>query len=602
VFYVIGELEEKYGKEVVEKGGLQVYTTIDPELQEIAEQAIVDGAAANARFNATNAALVSIDHKTGQIVALVGSKDYYDEEIDGNVNVATSYRQPGSSFKPYVYAMAFYNRYTPATTLYDVRTKFGSKYPNNYDGGFRGPISIRRGLAQSRNITALKAYYLAGEQEPILDLAERMGIQFLTRDRDYGWSLALGTAEIRLLDHTSAFGVFANGGKRIPPKAILKVTNAQGDVLEEIDENDKGEEVLDPQIAYLITHILSDTNARLGPSMTVPGQVNAAKTGTSNKKVGGINIPSNLLTMGYTTHLSTGVWAGNSDDSKSGNLAAHANGYEAAAPIFKRFMTEAHNIKGYQYEEFPVPPGIQTRTIGPEVDLTPDQTKFTDVFASFSMIEGATKHVTTALIDTRNDLLANNYCPSQFVEEKTFQEHHCIDPGAYPEWEIGVQLWATGMAEEDDSNVLGAAPTETSPLCTKEHFESSRSVKISTPSNYSKVEAGKLSISVKTKSTFSIENVAFYLDGALQSTSYDAPYAGEIRLSRFLEPGSTHTVQAVLTDEYGYTSHSSIEIRIKGEPVKEEKPPEEEPPVEEPPAEEALPPEDEEPLPTDEGI
>ncbi|MBU1446241.1 transglycosylase domain-containing protein, partial [Patescibacteria group bacterium] len=210
VFYVIQELEEKYGKEVVEQGGLKVYTTIDPELQKIAETAVEDGVAANVRFNATNAALVSIDPKTGQILAMVGSKDYYDEEIDGNVNIATSYKQPGSSFKPYVYAQAFYNGYAPASVLYDVRTSFGGGTPpDNYDGSFAGPMSIRRALPQSRNIPAIKAYYLAGEQKPILELAERMGIQFLSKDIDYGWPLALGTAEVRLLDHTSAFGVFA---------------------------------------------------------------------------------------------------------------------------------------------------------------------------------------------------------------------------------------------------------------------------------------------------------------------------------------------------------------------------------------------------------
>lgn len=568
VFYVLDQLEEKYGKDVVEQGGLQVYTTLDPQLQEIAEQAVTDGVAANARFNATNASLVSINHKTGEIVAMVGSKDYYDESIDGNVNIATSYRQPGSSFKPYVYAMAFYNRYSPATILYDVRTKFGSKYPDNYEGGFRGPMTIRTALAQSRNIPALKAYYLAGEQEPIMDLAERMGINFLTRDRDYGWSLALGSAEIRLIDHTSAFGVFANGGKRMEPVAILKVTNAQGDVLEEVDLNKGGEEVLDPQVAYLITSILSDANVRLGPTMSVTGQVNAAKTGTSNKKVGNINIPSNLLTVGYTTYLTTGVWAGNSDDSKSGNLAASANGYEAAAPIFKQYMTQAHNLKGYQYADFPVPPGIQTRSISSDEEITPDQAKSSEIFASFSEMVSANKNITTAKIDTRNGLLANEYCPPSVVEEKTFQEHHCIDPAAYPEWEIGVQLWARGMAEKE-GGVIGAAPTETSPLCTKEHFNSSRSIKITDPSNYSKVEPGSLPVSVNVRSDFDVDNVTFYFDGTLQNVVRESPYTGTIRLSQFLKPGSVHTIRALITDVHGYTAESSIEIKLQGEPEEE---------------------------------
>lgn len=484
--------------------------------------------------------------------------------------VPQSPEAPDLSFKPYVYAMAFYNRYNPATQIYDVKTPFGTKYPNNYDGTFRGPMSMRRALAQSRNIPALKTYYLAGEQEPIINLAERMGIKFLAKDRDYGWSLALGTAEMQLLDHTAGFGVFANGGKRMPPTAILKVTNAQGDILEEFDENYHGEEVLDPQIAYLITHILSDTGARLGPNLTIPGQVNAAKTGTSNKKVRGINIPSNLLTMGYTTHLVTGVWAGNSNDSESGNLSVYSNGYEAAGPIFKRFMTEAHNIKEYPYEEFPVPPGIQTIAInGEDTELTPDQTKYTEVFASFSDKESAKKNVQTTMIDTRNNLLANEYCPREYVEERTFQEHHSIEPARFPKWDEAVQLWAKQLAEKEEGNVFGAAPTETSPLCSKEHYNSTRSIKITNPTNYSKVDPGNLSVSVKMKSDFDIDKVNFYLDGTLQNTVYSSPYTGNMRISRFLEPGSTHTIKAVLSDIHGYSAESSIEIRLTGEPPEE---------------------------------
>ena len=581
VFHIIEQLEEKYGKEVVEQGGLQVYTTIDPELQEIAETAIENGAAANVRFNATNASLVSINPDNGQILAMVGSKDYYDKEIDGNVNIATSYRQPGSSFKPYVYAQAFYNRYSPGNIIYDVKTQFGGgEPPNNYDGRFLGPMSIRRALAQSRNIPAIKMYYLAGGQEPVLNLAEKMGIEFLTKDRDYGWPLALGTAEVTLLDHTSAYATFANGGKRVPPVSILKITNAQGDVLEEFEEGREFEEVLDPQIAYLISHILSDLSVRLGPSMTVNGQVNAAKTGTSNKKVNNINIPSNLWTMGYTTHLATGVWAGNSDDRESGNLAATANGYEGAAPIFKDFMTNAHSVKGYEREEFPSPPGIQTVTVSAASgqlpgSATPEGSVRSEIYASFGIPTEVDRSFTTVRVDKRNGLLANEWCPKEEVEERSYQVHHSIDP-TNEVWEAAVQAWAAAQAAKEEGIRIGAAPTEYSPLCTKEHLNAKRSIRITDPSNYSKVESGNLDVNVKAKSDFEIDNVTYYLDGTLQNTSRTAPYAGTLRISRFLEPESTHTVRAVLTDIHGYTAESTIEIRIKGKADKEEEEEEEE--------------------------
>ena len=581
VFYIISQLEDKYGKEVVEQGGLQVYTTIDPQLQEIAERVVEEGADSNAtRFNATNAALVSIDQKTGEILAMVGSKDYWDEEIDGNVNIATSYKQPGSSFKPYVYAQAFYNRYAPASVVYDVKTQFGAGAPpNNYDGTFRGPMTMRAALAQSRNIPAIKAYFLGGEQEAILNLTQRMGLKFLSTDRDYGWPLALGTAEIRLLDHTSAFGVFANGGKRMEPVSILKVKNAQGDILEEIDPERKPEEVLDPQIAYLITSILSDTSVRLGPNLTIPGQVNAAKTGTSNKKVNNVNIPSNLWTMGYTPYITTGVWAGNSDERKSGNLYATANGYDAAAPIWKKYMTEAHKVKEWGYKEFEVPTGIQTVSVSaatgklPGANIPPEGLR-SDVFASFGLPTEVDNSFAKVKVDTRNDLLANEWCPANVVEERVYRQHHAIVP-TFTNWEAGVQAWAAAMAAKDDGSKVGVPPTEVSPLCSEKQFKSKRSIKITEPSSYEKIGIGNLPVKVKVKSDFAIDKIQFFLDGMLQNTVTEKPYTGTLRISRFLEPGSVHSIKAVLTDIYGYTAQSAIEVRVEGTPVEEVVPEEE---------------------------
>lgn len=576
VFYVIQQLEEKYGKEVVEQGGLQVYTTIDPKLQEIAEKAVFDGVeTSKAKFNATNGSLVAIDPATGQILAMVGSKDYYDDEIDGKVNIATSYRQPGSSFKPYVYAMAFYNRYAPANVVYDVRTQFGAGTPpDNYDGTFRGPVTIRWALGQSRNIPAIKAYFLAGEQKPILDLTQRMGINYLSTDRDFGWPLALGTAEITLLDHTSAFGVFAAGGKRMPANGILKITNSKGDILEQVDENKKPEEVLDPQVAYLITSILSDRSVSLGPNLWPGDLIAAVKTGTSNKKVGNINYPTNLWTVGYTTDIVVGVWTGNSDDRKSGNLYLKANGYDASAPIWKRFLLEGAAAKGWSAKEFPIPAGIQKVAVSVATGKLPgagSEGVRTDVFASFGLPTEADTSFTTVKIDKRNNLLANDFCPKEFVQEKSFRVHQDIVT-TYPNWNAGVAAWAAGMAlkaTEDGSVavVAGVAPKEYSPLCSEAQLKSNRSIRITSPGNYSKVAVGRTTVTVDVTSDFPIERVAYYMDGQMQNTVQSPPYTGEIRISRFEDEGSIHTIRAVVTDINGYSAESTIEVRLEGEPT-----------------------------------
>jgi len=574
VFYIIEQLEEKYGKEVVEQGGLQVYTTIDPQLQEIAETAVLEGVESNkARFNATNGALVAIDPATGQILSMVGSKDYYDTEIDGNVNIATAYRQPGSSFKPYVYAMAFYNRYAPATVIYDTRTQYGAGTPpNNYDGTFRGPMSIRWALGQSRNIPAIKAYYLAGEQKPVLDLAQRMGVHFLSTDTEFGWPLALGAAEITLLDHTAGFSVFAAGGKRMPITGILKVTNAQGDFFEQFDENKKPEEVLDPQVAYLITSILTDHSVSLGQNLWISNLITGVKTGTSNKKVGTVNYPSNLWCMGYTTKIAVGVWTGNSDDRKSGNMYLNADGYNASAPIWRNFMIQAAELKGWGPEEFPMPPGIQKVAVSAATGKLPgggSEGIREDFFASFGLPTEVDNSFSRVKVDTRNNLLANDFCPKEFVQEKSFRIHQDVVT-IYPSWNAGVAAWAAGVAlkaAEDGSapTAVGAPPTEVSPLCSEAQLKSNRSIRITSPGNYSIVEPGRTTIAVDVSSDFPIEKVVYYMDGQLQNTIRTAPYTGEIRISNFADPGSIHSVRAVITDINGYSAESSIEVRMAGE-------------------------------------
>jgi len=356
VLYVKDQLVAKYGEQQVEEGGMKVYTTLDWPKQQMAEEAVRSGVDQNGKkYRFTNAALVAIDPRTGQILSMVGSKNYFDKSIDGNVNVAIRDRQPGSSFKPYVYATAFKKGYTPNTILFDTETNFGTKdnpyTPKNYSGEFRGPVKMQDALAMSLNIPAVKTLYLAGVDNAI-NTAQSMGITTLQNRGRYGLSLVLGGGEVKLVDHTAAFGTFATGGVRHDKTAILKIEDAKGNILEQA-ENTAGEKVLDTDVCAQIDTILS-TNSLRAPVFGTNSPLRfdnrqvAAKTGTTNEWRDG-------WTMGYTPSLAVGVWAGNNDNSP---MAQGADGVFTAAPIWRAFMDKA--LTNTAIETFPDPKIIKT--------------------------------------------------------------------------------------------------------------------------------------------------------------------------------------------------------------------------------------------------
>lgn len=358
VFYVREILEKKYGARALEEDGLRVITTLDYKLQEQAEQLVLEGAKENEeKFKAENAGLVAVDPKTGQILVLVGSRDYFDTDIDGNVNIALAKRQPGSAFKPFVYATAFLKGFTPETILFDLPTQFSTNckpsdtshedpcyYPENYDSKFRGPISIRSALAQSVNIPAVKALYLAGINDSI-KTARSMGISTLTDASRYGLTLVLGGGEVTLLDITSAYGVFGNDGVRNPTTPILKVERSDGTVLEEFTA--RPSKVLNENVARQISDILSDNTARApsfgtNSALYFPNQDVAAKTGTTNDY-------RDVWIIGYTPNLAVGMWGGNNDNTPIDKSVA---GF-VIAPLWRRFMDVA--LPTRQTESFILP-------------------------------------------------------------------------------------------------------------------------------------------------------------------------------------------------------------------------------------------------------
>ncbi len=350
VNYIRSQLEQQYDPQVIYRTGFTVYTTIDPNIQQLAERIVKEQISTLADFNVLDGALVAIQPSTGQILSMVGSADFNNVEIDGQVNMAINPRQPGSSIKPITYAAAFEKGWTPATLIWDVPSEFPpSGDPNdprepykpvNYDEKFHGPVTVRSALANSYNIPAVKTLDYVGiyddkstqQEEGFIAFAKRMGITSLTRE-DYGLSLTLGGGEVTLLDMTSAFAVFANQGIKVKPVSILKIEDYSGNVLFQYRPAEP-EQVIRAEHAFLISSILSDNAARTpmfgeNSVLRMPFDT-AAKTGTTN------DFRDNW-TMGYTPDLAVGVWVGNADYSPMINTT----GLTGAAPIWSAFMREA---------------------------------------------------------------------------------------------------------------------------------------------------------------------------------------------------------------------------------------------------------------------
>ena len=391
VNYVRSQLESNYDAQTIYRSGFTIYTTLDPNLQDLAQQLVTNQVAAMVNNHATDGALVAIRPSTGEILAMVGSADFYNAAISGQVNMAVSQtRQPGSSIKPINYVAAFEKGWTPATLIWDVPSKFPpSGDPNdtrppyepvNYDGKFHGPVTVRTALANSFNVPAVKTLQFVGVygDHGMIAMAKRLGITSLTRD-DYGLSLTLGGGDVSVLQMTGMFSVFANGGVKVPPVSILKIVDFQGKVVYEY-KPPQGEQVISPEHAYLITSIISDNQARApmfgtNSVLNLPFPV-AAKTGTTN------DFRDNW-TLGYTPDLVAGVWVGNADYTPMINTT----GLSGAAPIWSQFMQTAvpYETQG-QVKQFTRPAGIVDKVICSLSGTEPSQWctggQRTEVFAS----------------------------------------------------------------------------------------------------------------------------------------------------------------------------------------------------------------------------
>ncbi len=356
VFYVKQLLEEEFGVDRVERGGLKVTTTLDYSIQEIAQEEVVNGIKKNGLpYKVNNGAAVVMNPNTGEILAMVGSIDYWNTDnpkVDGNVNITTSNRQVGSSAKPYVYLAAFSRGYGPWTLAPDIRMSFGNYKPDNWDKKFEGIGTARKNLGRSRNLPSVYTLQLAGI-DAFLQTTEKLGITTLRNKGDYGLALALGAGEMKLLEHTAAFGVFANEGVRNDTVSILKVEDSKGNVLKETKVGD-GKQVIDQKEIYLLNYILCDLGGhgdRIGPQYArVKGSNVCFKTGTTDG-------PKDLTSVMYHKNLVVGVWAGNNDNT----VVPGAWGVSVPLPI--AYSITNRLADKYKVELFTRPAGILSTSV-----------------------------------------------------------------------------------------------------------------------------------------------------------------------------------------------------------------------------------------------
>jgi penicillin-binding protein 1C len=461
VMFIKAYLENKYGVDKVENGGLKVITTLDYVIQQKGEELAKKYALQNEKnFNASNAALIAIDPKTGQVLTMIGSRDYFDKKIDGNFNVTTApNRQPGSTFKPFIYSEGFNQGYTPDTLLFDAKIQFSTACqpndltstppcysPNDYSGTFQGPISVRNALAGSVNVPAVEMLYMVGITKAI-ELSKAMGITTLTNANQYGLTLVLGGGEVSPIDMTSAYGVFATGGIRNPYTGILSVQDNSGAMLEQYTPNST--QVLPEQTALQISDILNDNVARsseygLSSPLYFPGKDVAVKTGTTNNFV-------DAWIIGYTPNIVVTAWAGNNDGTP---MAKRIAGF-IVAPFWRAFMDVV--LPTLPDEQFKTPDPVD-QTIKPILRGVWPSSQQMFYFSSTTPLYGQLQYSQLQNVPDQHSLLF-------YVDRRNPLGPAPINPesdGQFQNWEYGVRNWfATHGAISPNLTATTATTTAT---------------------------------------------------------------------------------------------------------------------------------------------
>lgn len=551
VFYIREQLVDllgggQVGERRLASEGYKVTTTLDLDLQREAEKIISNKAPSIFKSTqASNAALVSTDTKTGQILAMVGSVDYNEKKF-GSVNVTTANRQPGSSFKPIVYASLFKKNWSPGSTIFDLESTYDQSrgdeiWPHNYSGGGRGPLTIRNALGQSLNISAIKAQALAGTKEAV-DTARDLGISTLEDPEKYGLAMVLGAAEVKMVDMVGAYSVFANNGDLHPVSGILKIEDQGGQVIQEW--RDQPKQVLDSGIAYEISSILSDNDARTPTfgarsPLTLPGRVVAAKTGTTSNY-------RDAWTIGFTPQITTAVWVGNNNNKEMTHSGA---GAMAAAPIWHDFMVKAHENK--PEEQFTRPDSIKDCTVAKysnkrPTDVTPPDNIIRDLCTEWqNPTEDDDAWKTVRLYKPDQTKLANDTTPPSLIATKVFTTIHSERP-TDAIWENPVLRWANdnGISSQN-------IPTDT---YDPNNAGDRLSVSIVSPSDGT-TQKGKITLQSFAESKFGVSHMLMYIDDILVAQP-NAPWTAEFDTSSLVD--GRHTFKVVARDLQDQEESASV--------------------------------------------
>ncbi len=559
-------MEQKYGVDAVESGGLKVITTLDYTLQQKAEEIALKNALKNEKdFNASNEAIVARDPKTGQILAMVGSRNYFDKEIDGNFNVATGKRQPGSSFKPFVYATAFNKGYTPETVLFDVPTEFntscsasghpnpGSKgadcyMPENSNDKYHGPMTIREALGQSINVVAVKMLFMTTVEDS-LKTAKDMGIKTLTDASRYGLTLVLGGGEVSLVDMVGAYGVFATGGIRHETTGILSVETSDGRVLEKYE--DRQETVLTKNTALQISSILSDNVARtptFGANSTlyVPGYDVAVKTGTTNNNKDGWMI-------GYTPSITIGVWSGNNDNTPM------KKGSTVSGPTFNELMR--YYLSGKPNEPFEEPA------------VDPDYNNLKPVLRGYWQggegydIDTISGKLATELTpkETRKTVVVTNvHDILHWVDRDNPRGDKPTNPesiGQYRNWEASVQEWWNKNSMNYPVVTINNKPTQYDDIHTEANKPHGVFMTPLEGGTFEKTSTITATLNFQS-SIFPIKKVDFFLNDSYIGSSTNPPFSFNFTPEEVSDSENYNQLKAVIYDDKYNSSESVVTFSV----------------------------------------
>lgn len=530
----------------LDQSGYTVTTSINLETQTLAQNILGEmGPEMVKKYQATNGALVAVDPKTGEVLAMVGSIDY-EKSKSGNTNFANAQLQPGSSFKPFIYATAFgpNNKFAPSSITYDLPTDFGNYKPNNYNGKFSGPITNRSALAQSLNIPAVKNFYLAGVKDSIAT-AQSMGITTLTRDAsDYGLSLVLGSGEVRPVEMAGAYSTFANGGMTNPLRPILKIEK-DGKIVKDYTTTEAHKSV-EPEVAFEINSILSDNVARTPvfgskSNLTLPDRPVAAKSGSTENN-------RDAWTVGYTPSIAVAVWVGNNDANKT--MTKGADGSYVAGPIWNRFMREY--LKGKAVEQFNRPSTIKEVTVDKlsgklPNDQSPKDQLITDIFAPWQVpTEQDNVHIKIR-IDKVTGKVATDLTPADQVEERFYISVHSEVP-SNPGWEVPVKQWALANGASE------FIPTEKDDL----HTDANKpTVSFTSPKDGSQV-TGSFRIEVAPGGSQAISSVEFFINNVSVGKKTEAPWAMDYNAGSLTS--GTQVISVNVVNSIGLSNTAQINV------------------------------------------